>query len=182
MSVVQMIIISIGLSMDACAVSICNVLSLNRHGSWRKLIWMPILFGLFQSIMPLLGIIIGQVMLSFIGHFGHYLVAIVLGILALNMLYHALTDTPACQINRQLRFSMLIVQAIATALDALFVGLTFGAVGINPWNVIIIGSTTFTCVTIAILFAQKLGELLAGKANLVGSLLLFVIAISSLFQ
>ncbi len=177
----EVVVIGIGLSMDACAVTVCNVMAMRNGGSWRELIWLPIAFGFFQALMPLLGYGVGSAMAAILSRFGPYLVAVVLGLIGLNMLRAAFTGEEGGPAHIKLTAQLILLQAVMTAIDALFVGVTFGALGVNPWMVLIIGCTTFILVSFAVVLGKTLGSLIGNKAELLGGILLLVVAIHALF-
>lgn len=173
----EVVAIGIGLSMDACAVTICNVMAMHKGGSWRELIWLPVAFGFFQAFMPLLGYGVGSAMAAILSRFGPYLVGLVLGLIGLNMLRAALSGEEGEPVCIKLTVQLILLQAVMTAIDALFVGVTFGALGINPWMLLIIGVTTFILVSFAVVLGKTLGKLIGNKAELLGGILLILVAI-----
>ncbi len=180
MGLLQIILIGVGLSMDACSVTISNVLALPNGGRWRTLIRLPLAFGFFQALMPLLGYSVGQLLSGVISRFGPVLVAVVLGLIGLNMLRGAFQKDDARPLVKDLSWGLVLIQGVVTAIDALFVGITFGATGVNPWAALVIGFTTFFLVSLAVIVGQKLARLIGDKAEVLGGLLLLLVALSNL--
>lgn len=178
-SILEVILIGVGLSMDACAVTMCNILGLRGEGSRR--IWlMPVFFGAFQALMPTLGYGPGLGLAHIIGAYGPYIVAGVLAVIGLNMLRNAWQGDGACALQ-QLSLWLLTTQAVATAIDAFFVGVSFGAVGTPLAYVLIIGATTAVLVSLVIFLARPLSRHLGNKAEWVGGALLLIVALTQLF-
>ena len=180
MGLLQIILIGVGLSMDACSVTISNVLALPNGGRWRTLIRLPLAFGFFQALMPLLGYSVGHLLSGVISRFGPVLVAVVLGLIGLNMLRGAFQKDDARPLVKDLSWGLVLIQGVVTAIDALFVGITFGATGVSPWAALVIGLTTFSLVSLAVIVGQNLARLIGDKAEVLGGLLLLLVALSNL--
>ncbi|MFP5528597.1 manganese efflux pump MntP family protein [Peptococcus simiae] len=174
MGIVEVILIGVGLSMDACAVALCNILGL-AGGDQRRLWLMPVFFGAFQALMPSLGYGPGIGLAHIIGSYGPYVVAAVLALIGLNMLRETHKGEATCNLQA-LSLWVLTTQAVATAIDAFFVGVSFGAAGTPLVYVLVIGATTAVLVTLTILLARPLGRFLGNKAEWVGGFLLLVVA------
>lgn len=179
MGFIDIVFIGVALSMDACAVAISNVLgsaSQNHHRIWA----VPVLFAVFQMLMPAIGYLIGSALAGLVGTYAPYLVAVVLGLLGMNMIRAGFADDDSQPIHTQLTWFTLIVQAVLTAIDALAVGVSFGALGVHPAKILIIGPVTFALVVIAIIIGRRLGEILGNKSSFVGGALLFIVALRAL--
>lgn len=179
MSTTALFFVALALSMDAAAVTVCNAMA-SAHTPWRRLIMMPILFGFFQGFMPFLGYFAGDALTAFVGNVGGIIVAIVLSLIGLNMLREGLHPDAECP-TRPLSMRLLLVQAITTSIDALAVGVSFGAIGIPQSSAILIGFVTFAVVLAAVFVGRSFGQHLGNKAQLFGGILLILVAIRSLF-
>lgn len=184
---IQMLLLGVGLSMDAFAVSISNGLSMTKI-TLKKALPSALAFGIFQALMPLLGYLLGASFADFIQSFDHYIALIFLGFIGGKMIYDGVkelrTDKKAkangeekpVQEEKKLGFGALIVQAIATSIDALVVGVSFVAMNMNFTQVLIgiaiIGCTTFILSIIGVFMGKKFGELLGSRAEIVGGLIL----------
>lgn len=181
MSVFEVLLIGAGLSMDALAVSITNRMVYKPQKS--KLIAMPLFFGGFQALMPLIGYLAGNTFVPYFTGYSGILVFIILGFIGCKMLYDGLrrTETTACK-TTGLTYKMLAVQAIATSIDALAVGVGFSSMRfpIIP-AVIIIGATTVLCSCAALYAGKRFGGLLGNKAQIFGGVILVLIGIKALF-
>lgn len=178
MAITELILLAIGLSMDACAVSISNSLCIKKI-SVKHVLQMAFIFALFQGIMPLIGYYAASAFSDVINQFDHWIAFILLTIIGGKMLHEAITE----EINQDcslfsLTFKILLVQAIATSIDALAVGVSLSALNVDIFYAIsIISIITFVCCTLAILIAKRFGNLLGKRAGVVGGILLIAIGL-----
>lgn len=172
MSFFEIILLGIGLSMDAAAVSISNALCMKTI-QLKKLLMVCISFAVFQGIMPLIGYFAASMFSVYISTFDHWIALILLLFIGGKMLYEALTeqeDTSSCF---NLTLKMLLLQSIATSIDALAVGVSFSALDVNIiYAVSVIAVTTFLCCAIAMIVAQRFGRMLGKRAEIVGGIIL----------
>lgn len=181
MGVLDVALIAVALSMDACAVAMGNILGLDPEERGR--LWMmPVFFALFQMLMPAAGYLVGSVVAGYIGRYAPFLVAAVLGLLGFNMLRAGLGADETRQAKMELRLGTVLVQAFLTAIDALAVGVSFGALGVSPTRILLIGPITFFLVVLAIWLGRRLGELLGNKSELLGGILLMIVAMRALME
>lgn len=178
MSITELILLAIGLSMDASAVSISNSICI-RKITLKNILQMAVIFGLFQGIMPLIGYYATSVFSDVIAQFDHWIALILLSIIGGRMLYEAITAEPEkdCSLF-SLTFKLLLVQAVATSIDALAVGVSLSALNVNIfYAVTIISIITFICCTIAVLISKRFGNLLGKRADIVGGIILIAIGL-----
>jgi putative Mn2+ efflux pump MntP len=178
MSITELILLAIGLSMDASAVSISNSLCIKKL-TIKNILQMAIIFGLFQGIMPLIGFYAASMFADVISQFDHWIAFILLAIIGGKMLHEAITAEPEkdCSLFN-LTLKLLLVQAVATSIDALAVGVSLSALNVNIfYAVIIIGIVTFICCSIAILISKRFGNLLGKRADIVGGIILIAIGL-----
>ena len=188
MSLLEIILIAIGLSMDAFAIAICRGLSVHRVRPRHYLIT-GLWFGGFQAFMPLLGFILGRGLESYIKAIDHWIAFGLLSLIGLNMLResrHASCDLPADRDNERQAFSpaAMLPLALATSIDALAIG-----VGLGLLDQIDIG---FTCATIGLItfffsglglgLGRILGEKFQQKAQIVGGLVLIGLGVKILLE
>lgn len=173
-------VIALALSMDAAAVTICNTMAA-PHTPWRKLILMPVFFGFFQGFMPFLGYFAGDMLSGFVGDKGGIIVGIVLGLIGLHMIRESFEQGDSCDI-RQMDMRLLLVQAVATSIDALAVGVSFGAAGVPLIATVLIGVVTFIAVLLAIMLGKAFGQHLGNRAQILGGVLLLLVALKSFFS
>lgn len=145
MGLFELILIAVGLSMDAFAVSICKGLNMRRM-NYRHAGIIALFFGVFQALMPAIGWFLGKQFESYITSVDHWIAFILLGFIGVNMVHEALgEDEDLEEIPQEhLDLKELFMLAIATSIDALAVGITFAflQVKIIP-AVCLIGSITF---------------------------------------
>ena len=123
MSIAELFLLAVGLSMDAFAVAICKGLSM-RQISWKKCGIVGLYFGVFQAGMPLIGYFLGIRFQKYITAVDHWLAFFLLGIIGLNMVKEALSKEEECE-NDSLDVKTMLILAVATSIDALVVGITF---------------------------------------------------------
>ena len=173
MSISEIVLIGIALSMDAFAVCIASSMVYTNMTGLRKLS-MPILFGLFQGIMPILGFFLGSLFASFIEKWSGPISLLILGIIGINMIREGLAKDEETE-PKKLTLWILLVHAFA-------VGVSFAANSANIWqSAPIIAVTTFVLSLIALFVGTKAGEKLGDKAEILGGIILIIIGIKSLF-
>ena len=173
----EIILIGIGLSMDAVAVSMTNGMCLKQMHVKHAFVT-ALAFGLFQGIMPLIGYFAGSVFAEKVNAIDHWLALILLGFIGGKMVYEAVKSDEDHTVCKVLTFRLLLVQAIATSIDALAVGVSFAALTVNIISsVCIIAATTFILSFIAVYIGKKFGDLLKQKAEIVGGIILILIGL-----
>lgn len=181
MSLFELFLIAVGLSMDAFAVSICKGLSMQCLIPKHALI-IGLYFGGFQALMPLIGYLLGVNFQNAIVSYDHWIAFILLGIIGFNMIREALNDEEeSC--NASVAFHEMIVLAVATSIDALAVGVTFAflQVDIVP-AVSFIGVTTFALSVIGVKVGNVFGAKYKSKAELTGGIILILIGAKILIE
>ena len=180
MGVWEILLIGIGLSMDAAAVSMTNGMCYRDTRS-SKLLAMPVFFGFFQALMPLIGYYAGNLFYDIMETYSGIVVLIILGVIGGKMVYDGIEKKEEANCLR-LSWLTLLIQAIATSIDALAVGVGFSAVRVEilPATALI-GVTTFVCSLAAIFLGKKFGDFLGNKAQILGGIILILIGIKALF-
>lgn len=177
----EIILIGIALSMDACGVSISNALAF-KSCKRRKFLVMALLFGIFQGIMPLLGFFAGGFFADFIIKWSGLLIFIVLGVLGAKMIKDGFCSKEEEISDKNLNFKTIIIQAVATSIDAFAVGITFNASDVNIFIAVsLIAFITAALCSTAVFIGKKFGYLLKDKAVIFGGILLIVLAVKALF-
>ncbi len=181
MNLMDIILIGIGLSMDAAAVSITNGMAYQM--SRDKKLMMPVFFGVFQGLMPILGFYVGGVFSQWLKQYSGVIIFVILGFLGIQMLREGLSHELSEKKEPALMsYGVLFVQAIATSIDAFAVGVAFCAMGISsvwfPASVICI--TTFVISLFAVFLGKKFGEMLGKKAEVFGGSILLLLALKAL--
>ena len=177
MSLVELFILAVGLSMDAFAVSICKGLSLGKISKKHMAIagaW----FGGFQALMPLIGYFLGSFFADMITKYAHWIAFIIIGG---NMIKEAMGEeekVDACMDAKE-----MFILAIATSIDALAVGVTFAflKVQIVP-AVSFIGCVTFVCSAIGVKIGSIFGSKYRSKSEFCGGMILILIGLKILLN
>ncbi|MDD3106932.1 MAG: manganese efflux pump [Bacilli bacterium] len=180
MSIWEIIFIGIGLSMDAAAVSLCNGL-METKMVLKKTLFIALLFGFFQGIMPIFGYYLGSLFNQYVQNMTLYLASSILILLGVKMIYEQwLHKDDSCSLST---IPVLISQGFATSIDAFLVGfsLVFLNVKIYEASFTIAIVTALICF-FAILLGKKFGNLLRSKAVLFGGLILIGIGIKIIVE
>lgn len=176
MSYIEIIIIAIGLAMDAFAVSICKGLSVGRIRA-RHAVSVGAWFGGFQALMPLLGYALGISFASIVENIDHWIAFILLGIIGFNMVRESLSKEDVCH-SPDFSAKSMFMMAVATSIDALAVGVSFAFLGIS----IIPATITIGVITAALsIVGLKIGNIFGcrykAKAEFVGGAVLIIMGI-----
>lgn len=178
-----LIAISIGLAMDATAVSIAKGLSLSPSNLLKYALILGISFGFAQALMPLLGYLLGKNFLSFIQSLDHWIAFIVLGGIGLNMIKESFHHDESDQCVLHLPFKVVALLALATSIDALAVGVSLALFKVNIWQTCaIIGLITFVLCFFACLLAKQLGKHAQQWAEKMGGAILIILAFKILIE
>lgn len=181
MGYLEVSLVGIGLACDAFAVSITNGMQENKM-TIKKILLIALIFGLFQAIMPLIGYFVGTLFEDFIIKLDHWLAFILLVFLGGKMLIESIRgEEENSQSNLTLK--LLMIQGVATSIDALMVGVTFvGGILSIYTSILIIGVITFVLCFIGVFIGKKSGDLLASKSQIVGGLILIFIGTKTLIE
>ena len=127
MTISELIFISIGLAMDSCTMATYLGMS-SQKLSFKKIILIGVIFGLFQAIMPLIGYLFGNTFAHFIEKISHWIAFFILAFIGINMIKESEKEV---QLFKVLTIKEISILAIATSIDALTVGITFAFLKIN---------------------------------------------------
>lgn len=181
MTGLEILLIGIGLAMDAFAVSICKGLSMKKM-SWKKAILVGLYFGIFQALMPLIGYLLGSSFETIVTRIDHWIAFALLFFIGTNMLKESFSKNTENH-NDKVDFKTMSILAIATSIDALAVGITFAFLRANiTIATIIIGIVTFLICIIGVKIGNKFGHKYQRKAEMVGGLILIFIGIKILLE
>ena len=181
MGIPEIIIISIGLAMDAFAVSVCKGLSMKKM-NWKNAIIIALYFGFFQAVMPFIGYRLGTTFSNFVKNIDHWIAFILLSIIGINMIKES-TDNELEKRNDKVDFRTMILLAIATSIDALTVGITFAFFKIDLLMAILfIGDITFILAFLGVFIGNKFGDKFQNKAELFGGIILIIIGLKILLE
>ena len=191
MGLLEILMLGVALATDAFSVTISNTFAFDDHGVSR-LMCMPLFFGLFQFGMPLAGYFVGGIAAELIEKYAGIVSLVILGFIGSNMLYSGYKalkedaseeeEEEAQQSATTLSYEKLVFQAVATAIDAFAVGVSFRAHSVD----ILIASALFGIITanlctIALFIGKKLGSLLGDRAEMVGGVVLILIGLKVFF-
>lgn len=184
MGLIELILLAIGLSMDAFAVAVCKGLNM-RKVNYKQMLLIALFFGGFQAIMPLIGWVLGKQFEQYITSVDHWIAFGLLVIIGGKMVWEVFRgeeeETCACTVKFDLK--ELFVLAIATSIDALAVGITFAFLQVTIWMPIsLIGITTFGLSIVGVMIGNKFGEKYKSKAELAGGIILILIGFKILFE
>ena len=190
MTLLEIILLGVALSADAFAVTISNTF-VYASESKRRLVLMPVMFGLFQGLMPLLGYFVGGLAAEVIERYAGIITLVILGIVGGNMiregaeaLLHPGEDEAehAGPVAKRLTMVTILAQAFATAIDAFAVGVSLRAQAVNiVVAASIIALTTFVLCLAALAMGRKLGEVLGDRAQVAGGIVLVLIGLKAFF-
>ena len=199
MGLLEILMLGMALATDAFSVTISNTFAFDDH-RFSRLMRMPLFFGLFQFGMPLAGYFVGGITAELIEKYAGIVSLVILGFIGSNMLYSGYKalkedaseeDEEEAQQGAQqeaqqgaitLSYGKLVFQAVATAIDAFAVGVSFRAHSVD----ILVASALFGIITailctIALFIGKKLGSLLGDRAEMVGGIVLILIGLKAFF-
>ena len=182
MGLVEIILIAVGLAMDAFAVSICKGLSMKKM-DWKKAIIVGLYFGLFQGGMPVIGYLLGVGFEESIKFIDHWIAFGLLAFIGGNMIKEALSKKEDDEVDDKVDFKTMVVLAIATSIDALAVGVTFAFLNVNIiLAVSLIALITFIISCIGVKLGNVFGDKYEKKAELAGGIVLILIGLKILLE
>lgn len=177
----ELIIIAIGVSMDAFAVSICKGLSVRslqpKHACLTAL-W----FGGFQALMPLIGYFLGVSFADFVSSVDHWIAFVLLGLIGGNMIKESFSKDE-CDYSPDFSFKTMLSLAVATSIDALAIGVSFAFLRVNIWtSVLIIGLTTGAFSALGVCIGKFFGCRYKSKAEFTGGFILVAMGLKILLE
>ncbi len=186
MGLLTIFLLALGLSTDAFAVAVsngmcsCEIRKKNAAAT-------AIVFGFFQALMPVIGYYLGYSFYEFISRFQHWIALFLLSAIGFNMMMEALTERnhpeESCCSNHVFTSRNLILQGIATSIDALAAGVSFVAMQVNIVKAsLLIGTTTFLCCYTGVYIGNKFGTILGIRARLFGGIILILLGIKLFLQ
>ena len=180
MGIAEIFFISIGLGMDAFAVSVCKGLSMLKM-KWKKALIVAIYFGIFQALMPVIGFIFAKNFSNEIININYWIAFILLLIIGINMIIESLKKEEKG--DDDISFKTMIVLAVATSIDALAVGVTFAFLNVNIMLAIsLIGIITFIISMIGVKIGNVFGDKYETKAELAGGFILIFLGAKILLE
>lgn len=180
MSLWELFIIAVGLSMDAFAVSVCKGLSVQKVKPKHYLI-VAAYFGGFQALMPLLGYLLGVRFEAMVANVDHWIAFVLLGLIGANMVRESRAGEE--KLDDSFTVSTMLILAVATSVDALAIGVTFAFLGVNIVEaIILIGITTGIISGVGLKIGNVFGSRYKSKAEMAGGIVLILMGIKILVQ
>ncbi|WP_276683563.1 manganese efflux pump MntP family protein [Slackia piriformis] len=180
MSMVEIIVLGVALAMDAFAVTISNAFCY-RGASRARLFVLPIAFGVFQGLMPLLGFFLGGIIGNIIEAYAGIVTLVILGIIGGNMIKEGVSALRNPEAQR-LTVGVILMQSVATSIDAFAVGVSLRAVNVDiALSAAIIALTTCACCFVALALGKRFGNVLGDRAQIVGGVVLVLIGLKAMF-
>lgn len=184
MGIAELLLLAVGLSMDAFAVSICKGLSMKK-ADFRAQAICGAWFGGFQALMPLIGFFLGTLFAEAIEAFDHWVAFILLGLIGVNMLREAFRKDCDCEEHdADLSVKTMFVMAVATSIDALAVGISLAMAGnVNIFvAVLLIGLITFLLSAVGVKVGNVFGSRYEKKAQFAGGCILILLGVKILLE
>ena len=189
MKLLEVFFLSVGLAMDAFAVSVCKGLALKK-ATVREWLICGVWFGLFQGLMPLLGYLLGSGFATIINAIAPWLAFILLSIIGINMIREAFGSEEGA--DDDLGFKTMLMLAIATSIDAFAIGITFVAIPVRILDasaltntllaVSMIAIITLIISSLGVMIGHKFGTVYQSGAQLMGGTILLFIGLNSLIS
>lgn len=190
MGLIELLLLAVGLSMDAFAVSVCKGLAMDRI-DFKKAAICGIWFGGFQALMPLIGYLLGARFEKYIDSVAPWIAFGLLTLIGVNMIREALSNDNE-EASAGLDAKTMFIMAVATSIDALAVGITFACVPVDIAaasglmntiiGVIIIGITTFIISCAGVKIGNIFGVKYKSKAEFTGGVILILIGLKILLE
>lgn len=181
MGIIEAILISLGLAMDAFAVSICKGLSMKKM-NWKKAIIIGLYFGFFQMLMPAIGYALGYGFDEVLENVDHWIAFILLSFIGCKMIKESFEykETTGDSVD----FKTMFVLAVATSIDALAVGITYAFIDVTNCAELfgLIGIITFVLSICGVKIGNKFGNKYGNKAEFAGGCILIFMGIKILLE
>lgn len=181
MGIIELLIIAIGVSMDAFAVSVCKGLSVTSLRP-KHLILSGIWFGSFQALMPLAGYFLGIYFSDLVSEVDHWIAFVLLCMIGLKMIKDSRSDD--CSVAApDFSFRTMLAMAIATSIDAMAVGISFAFLKVDIWMpVLLIGVTTALFSASGVWIGNLFGSRYKASAEMAGGIMLILIGTKILIE
>jgi UPF0059 membrane protein vpar_1218 len=179
-SYLEIFILSVGLAMDAFAVSICKSSQMKDDPTMKKVI-LAFLFGGFQCLMPIIGAAVGAQFSQNFDEWDHWVIFITLGYLGINMIRTSLSDEE--EDTSSVDWKEMLALSIATSIDALAVGVTIALLHVDVYfTSLTIGVITFLVCLVGIFSGYHMMKAFRERAEMAGGVILILIGVKILLQ
>ena len=181
MHLAELLIVAVGVSMDAFAVSICKGLSVQKV-RMKHVALTGIWFGGFQALMPVIGYFVGASFAGFVTSVDHWIAFVLLGIIGGNMIKESCSKEEEC-CAPDFSVKTMFAMAVATSIDALAIGVSFAFLNVNIWKAVaLIGVTTALFSGSGVLIGNIFGSRYKSKAEFVGGFILVAMGLKILLE
>lgn len=178
----ELLLIAVGLSMDAFAVAICSGLTMKRCGL-RKALIVGLYFGAFQAAMPIAGYLIGSQFADRITAFDHWIAFVLLALIGGKMIKESFGTEEASKEEASLQWKDMLPLAVATSIDALAVGVSFAFLKVDiASSAALIGVTTLALSMLGVKIGHVFGAKYKSRAEFAGGVLLVLIGLRILLE
>lgn len=179
----ELLLLAVGLSMDAFAVSICKGLAA-RTVTLRSCLTCGIWFGVFQGLMPLAGYFLGTLFADAIRTVDHWVAFFLLSLIGINMIREALSPAEEDAWDADFSCRTMVLMAVATSIDALAAGISMAmSAHVNIWAAVaLIGCTTFLISSLGVRIGNVFGSRYEKKAEISGGLILILLGLKILLE
>lgn len=180
----ELLLLAVGLSMDAFAVSLCKGLATTKS-SLRGGLLCGLWFGGFQALMPLIGFYLGSLFSEAIQAFDHWVAFLLLAVIGGNMLKEAFEEKDSCRADSgDFSVKTMFLMAVATSIDALAVGLSLAMAGdVNIFlAVALIGAVTFLLSAVGVKVGSVFGCRYEKRAQIAGGVILILLGVKILLE
>ncbi len=181
MNIFELILVSVGLSMDAFAISICKGMTI-REKRLKNSFIIALFFGVFQSLMPISGYFLGKNLGRFL-MFNKIIAFVLLMFVGTKMLIDAIKKGGTCDVNTEgLTLKELMVLALATSIDAFTIGVSLALLNADVlFSAAVIGIVTFVICFLGSIVGNGFNRFFKGKSEIFGAVILILIAIKTVF-
>lgn len=182
MSIWELFLVGVGLSMDAFAVAVCKGLKMPKI-NYKQTCLIALFFGGFQALMPFIGYLLSSRFESYITSIDHWITFVLLAIIGGKMVVESFKKEEDDGKDEKFSIKELFMLAVATSIDALAVGITFAFLKVNiAVSVSLIGVTTFVLSALGVFIGHKFGEKYKNKAEFAGGVILILIGLKILLE
>ena len=177
MNLLTTILLALGMSVDAFAAALARGAG-SLHYTWRQTVKTALIFGIVETITPLIGWLVGSMAQKFIAEYDHWLAFGLLLAWGLKMIWGALHDngeeTAAADGNRtDTTLTLTIITAIATSIDSMVVGVGLAFLDANIWlTALAIGTSTTIMAAVGLRLGRLLGQKIGSRAEMAGGVVL----------
>lgn len=182
MDIITILLIAVGLAMDAFAVSVASGMGIANIKTGH-IVRIALFFGGFQALMPVVGWLAGLTLRGYIAPMDHWVAFLTLAFLGGKMIYEARFMSEGDRCKPSVDYAVLLGLAIATSIDALAVGVTFAVLDVSVIEpVIIIGLVTFAMSYAGVMIGRKFCNFPGAKVEILGGLILIGIGLKILIE